>query len=665
MRYFSLLISIIIFAFSASGQVLKQAAIKNISVDYDGEKTVITYDIEGGKLTDRYFVEVGVYSNGVKRTAKSITGDLGQGVAAGKGKKIYWNQLKDGYVLDEKINVEIKASVQSPLRIGSATVKSMLLPGWGDYTLRPHKHYFVYSLATIGTVGAGAYYYWQSNQTYGKYKGAFDINQNDDLFTQANNERYVSYALFGAAITIWAIDVIALQVKAKKMKKSLQPINGKYYLNDNNAERITANSPQFYINTKTQYDKQIDIGNQLLTEGKYNGAKSAFLEAQKLKPGELVPEMELEKIEKILAGIQATEDEYNKVMKEGNNLLAVGNYVAAKAKYKSALTLKSGDEVALEKIKEVEKIETGIVNAKRYDELIASGNSAYTRKEYEIAITYFTDASKLFPDRALPKVKIEELQSLLDKQKTEKYKTKLAEAEMAMENKEYTRAKTLFEEASAMKPYEEYPKNRIAMIEATIREANGGSGLVALFKKCKGSVFFVIFPGRETISYGSGFFISEDGLAISNYHVFKGESVGSEIIRTEDGSNFSVSEVLEKDEEKDYIIFRVKKERPTQKFPFAPYSKTAPEIGEKVFAIGNPEGLEKTLADGIVSGFREGEDLIQITVPITHGSSGGPLFNMNGEVVGITSGGLNVGNLNFAVNIQKLRLSRYKKTITY
>ncbi len=76
--------------------------------------------------------------------------------------------------------------------------------------------------------------------------------------------------------------------------------------------------------------------------------------------------------------------------------------------------------------------------------------------------------------------------------------------------------------------------------------------------------------------------------------------------------------------------------------------------GERIFTIGNPAGLEKTISEGIVSGIRSwnGHDLIQITSPISHGSSGGPVLDANGEVVGVAVGMLEDGqNLNFAVPI--------------
>lgn len=181
-----------------------------------------------------------------------------------------------------------------------------------------------------------------------------------------------------------------------------------------------------------------------------------------------------------------------------------------------------------------------------------------------------------------------------------------------------------------------------------------------LYNKYKKSVFLVYTSDGSNGFQGSGFFISKGGLAVSNYHVFEGTSQGLEIIETLDGKQFKIKEVLEKSKENDYIIFRVKIGNYNITSPI-PVVSQSPEIGEDVFAIGNPRGLESTLSKGIVSGFRENNNLIQTTTEITHGSSGGPLLNMKGEVIGITSAGLGEANLNFAVNIKTLKLYRYEK----
>lgn len=97
------------------------------------------------------------------------------------------------------------------------------------------------------------------------------------------------------------------------------------------------------------------------------------------------------------------------------------------------------------------------------------------------------------------------------------------------------------------------------------------------------------------------------------------------------------------------------------------------QVGEEVIAIGNPLSLESTVSNGIVSGIRtvqeEGGEFLQVTAPISPGSSGGPLFNMAGEVVGITTLYLKGGeNLNFAIPIndaKRLLLAKYTEVLKF
>ncbi|NLY14678.1 MAG: trypsin-like peptidase domain-containing protein [Gammaproteobacteria bacterium] len=180
-----------------------------------------------------------------------------------------------------------------------------------------------------------------------------------------------------------------------------------------------------------------------------------------------------------------------------------------------------------------------------------------------------------------------------------------------------------------------------------------------LYNKYKSSVFLIYTSDGSKGYQGTGFFISRNGLAISNYHVFEGTTKGFEVIQTIDEKQFEISEVLDQSKEHDYIIFRVKIGDYHIANPIPIVSHTS-QIGDDVFAIGNPEGLANTLSKGIISGYRDSNNRIQTTAEITHGSSGGPLMNMDGEVIGITTSGYGEANLNFAINIKTLNLSRFK-----
>ena len=188
---------------------------------------------------------------------------------------------------------------------------------------------------------------------------------------------------------------------------------------------------------------------------------------------------------------------------------------------------------------------------------------------------------------------------------------------------------------------------------------SGSSGKLSgqeIFRKCNTAVFMVFTSTGLQGFQGSGFFVSPDGLAVSNYHVFEGTGMGLEVIKTSNDRQYKIDQVIFKDKENDVMVFTVKATVGT-KFNYIPISSHNPQVGEKVYAIGSPLGLENTFSSGEISQFREKGNVIQISVPIDHGSSGGALINEFGEAIGITSGGFdNSGaNLNFAVNINVIK----------
>ena len=171
-----------------------------------------------------------------------------------------------------------------------------------------------------------------------------------------------------------------------------------------------------------------------------------------------------------------------------------------------------------------------------------------------------------------------------------------------------------------------------------------------IFQKYSDAVFMIYTSSEVEGRQGSGFFISDNGIAISNYHVFQNTTVGAEKILLSDGKIYKVDKVIAKDEEHDIIIFKVASKNDC--FTYIPLAESFPQVGERVFAIGSPRGLQNTFSSGEISQIRDSY-VLQINVPIDHGSSGGALINEYGEVVGITSGGIDTStaNLNYAISI--------------
>jgi len=154
-------------------------------------------------------------------------------------------------------------------------------------------------------------------------------------------------------------------------------------------------------------------------------------------------------------------------------------------------------------------------------------------------------------------------------------------------------------------------------------------------------------------SIGSGFFIKPNEI-VTNYHVIENSSGGN--IKFHDRDNlYRIMGIVAYDEDKDIGILRVSISN-NSVLHFAEYESL--RIGQNVYTVGAPRGLDGTFSNGIISGFRniDGTNLIQITAPISPGSSGGPVLDSSGEVIGVAVGGFSDSqNLNFAVSAEELR----------
>ena len=151
---------------------------------------------------------------------------------------------------------------------------------------------------------------------------------------------------------------------------------------------------------------------------------------------------------------------------------------------------------------------------------------------------------------------------------------------------------------------------------------------------------------RQSFSLGSGVIIDE-GIIVTNLHVIAGAAFGHVQLPNSE-RKYIIEGYIAIDKFNDIAILSV----PSIRENMIKINADIPKIGEKIFAAGNPQGLVGTFSEGNVSSIRQLEDkeLIQITAPISPGSSGGPVVNEKAELIGIAVGTLTNGqNLNFAV----------------
>src|SRR4030081_2954250 len=190
---------------------------------------------------------------------------------------------------------------------------------------------------------------------------------------------------------------------------------------------------------------------------------------------------------------------------------------------------------------------------------------------------------------------------------------------------------------------------------------NSQDRLPELVRRIKPSAVAIeTFDARgEKLSRGSGFFVDLDRV-VTNRHVIEGAYRAE--VHLNSGHSFPVRNVIAVDAEGDVALLKV--EAPPGLIRPLSLDRTSPQEGESVVVIGNPFGLEGSVTNGIVSAVRDIPGfgrIIQITAPISPGSSGSPVVNMQGQVIGVATLQITGGqSVNFA--IQSERISQLQQT---
>jgi len=196
----------------------------------------------------------------------------------------------------------------------------------------------------------------------------------------------------------------------------------------------------------------------------------------------------------------------------------------------------------------------------------------------------------------------------------------------------------------------------VGIVLTSLSVAQADQTLVDLVKKVKPGVVLIetFDKDNKPLSQGSGFFVNNKGHIITNHHVIEGAY--SATIKTSAGKEYLVQGIVAKDIEADIVKLVVN--IPDANITFLNLSVNEPSEGEDIVVVGNPLGLESTVSTGIVSAVRDipafGK-ILQITASISPGSSGSPVINSKGEVIGIATLIVTSGqNLNFAITSDKI-----------
>jgi tetratricopeptide (TPR) repeat protein len=184
-----------------------------------------------------------------------------------------------------------------------------------------------------------------------------------------------------------------------------------------------------------------------------------------------------------------------------------------------------------------------------------------------------------------------------------------------------------------------------------------GTELTKLVNEIRPAVVTVVVYdiNQQVANIGSGFFIDKYGHLITNYHVLDGQYTAE--VRTADGNTYPIKLIVADNKVTDLV--KVLVDIPRKKVKWVKTADRLPSIAEQILVVGSPMGLEQTVSEGIVSSIRKipsvGE-FFQMSAPISPGSSGSPVINLKGQVVGVATFQMVRGqNLNFAVSAKLVR----------
>lgn len=209
--------------FSVNGLGQTKARILNIDFNLVGEDIVITYEIDNYAPGEKFDITIEVITeSGKKLDARSLTGDIGRNISGGKNKTVTWDFKNDNIKLTEGIYVEVIAEsllvIEKPKpsgkkSLGGAFAKSVVFPGWGNSSISGGP-YWLFGLAGYGCIAGSVMFNNQSYQSLQDYRVSHDIDERDQLFSDAESKNQLSTILMAGAAAIWVTDITILLIKS-------------------------------------------------------------------------------------------------------------------------------------------------------------------------------------------------------------------------------------------------------------------------------------------------------------------------------------------------------------------------------------------------------------------------------------------------------------------
>ena len=192
------------------------------SVHVVNNELVVDYDFTKFKQKQRFIVWLEIKNSaGNKLNVKTVSGDVGEDVEAGENKQIRWNFLADKIVIDDNIEIEVKAELMDELvPVGKALMLSAVLPGWGLSKIKKKKSYLFLGAVTYSTVFLSYVYNENAYSDYYQYLDGDEISSESEYYSSSKSKKAMSNVFKYTAITSWAVNMIWTYIAASKSKSS-------------------------------------------------------------------------------------------------------------------------------------------------------------------------------------------------------------------------------------------------------------------------------------------------------------------------------------------------------------------------------------------------------------------------------------------------------------
>lgn len=231
-----------------------------------------------------------------------------------------------------------------------------------------------------------------------------------------------------------------------------------------------------FADENKEYNDAINAADELFNLKKYPEANLMYLKAANIKPKEQYPKDRMLETDQMINQQKAAEAEYNQYVSAGDRMMESKEYDKAKDKYNLAIAIRPDEKYPRDKLREVEQIilaQKKIVQ-ETYDNLVATADDYFNKKEYDQAKIKYQNALKYKPDELYPVQKLGEIEALVSDLEMLKanYNRLITDADVAFKAKELSEAKSKYVEASALFPKEEYPITKIEEINLYFKADN-------------------------------------------------------------------------------------------------------------------------------------------------------------------------------------------------